>query len=107
MIGHTCQCCTVCPSVILAKPAHSAASYDCQKGSLPCDNSSRPALWECAMRDLLRRQWDELRRNLRPREAVYWLLQNLLLLLVTFKMRIQMYGAYNYAPLARATLLLN
>lgn len=59
------------------------------------------------MRDLLRRQWNELRRNLRPREWVYWLLQNLLLLVVKFRMGVQMYGGENYSPPAPATLLLN
>ncbi|HEY7123646.1 MAG TPA: hypothetical protein VH540_06805 [Ktedonobacterales bacterium] len=59
------------------------------------------------MRDLLRRQWGELRRNLRPREAAYWLIQNLLLLVVKFRMGVQMYGSHNYAPPAPATLLLN
>lgn len=59
------------------------------------------------MRDLLRRQWDEFRRNLRPREAVYWLLQNLLWLVVKCKMSVQMFGADNYSPPASATLLLN
>ncbi len=59
------------------------------------------------MRDLLRRQWDEFRRNLRPREAVYWLLQNLLLLVVKFKMGVQMYGSNHYSAPAPATLLLN
>jgi 1-acyl-sn-glycerol-3-phosphate acyltransferase len=59
------------------------------------------------MRDLLHRQWNELRRNLRPREWVYWLLQNLLLLVVKFRMGVQMYGGENYSPPAPATLLLN
>ncbi len=59
------------------------------------------------MRDLLRRQWDEVRRNLRPREMVYWLLQNLLLLVVKFMMSVQMYGQEHYSPPAPATLLLN
>jgi hypothetical protein len=59
------------------------------------------------MRDLLRRQWSELRRNLHPREAAYWLIQNLLLLVVKFRMGVQTYGANNYAPPAPATLLLN
>ena len=59
------------------------------------------------MRDLLRRQWNELRRNLRPREWAYWLLQNLLLLVVKFRMGVQMYGGDNYSPPAPATLLLN
>jgi 1-acyl-sn-glycerol-3-phosphate acyltransferase len=59
------------------------------------------------MRDLFRRQWNELRRNLRPREWVYWLLQNLLLLIVKFRMGVQMYGGDNYSPPAPATLLLN
>jgi hypothetical protein len=59
------------------------------------------------MRDLLRRQWDELRRNLRPREWVYWLLQNGLLLVVKFRMSVQMFGGGNYSPPAPATLLLN
>jgi len=59
------------------------------------------------MRDLLRRQWGELRRNLRPSEAAYWLVQNLLLLVVKFRMDVQMYGGEHYAPPAPATLLLN
>ncbi len=59
------------------------------------------------MRDLLRRQWDELRRNVHPREAVYWLLQILLLLTVKCRMSVQMFGGDNYAPPAPATLLLN
>src|SRR5690349_8484483 len=34
---------------------------------------TRPDIVECLMLDLLRHQWDELRRNVHPREAVYWL----------------------------------
>src|SRR5579871_354680 len=58
------------------------------------------------MRDFLRRQWDELRRNLRPNEAVYWLFQILLLVVVKIRMGVQIDGGDNYEP-APATLLLN
>jgi cell division protein FtsB len=59
------------------------------------------------MRDLLRRQWNELRRNLHPHEAVYWLFQILLLVVVKIRMGVQMFGGDNYAPPAPSTLLLN
>jgi 1-acyl-sn-glycerol-3-phosphate acyltransferase len=59
------------------------------------------------MRDLLRRQWRELRLNLRPRELAYWLVQNLLLLIFRFTMRVQLFGGEHYAPPAPATLLLS
>ncbi len=58
------------------------------------------------MRDVLRRQWRELRLNLRPREFAYWLVQNFLLLIFTLTMRAQLYGGEHYAPPAPATLLL-
>ncbi len=59
------------------------------------------------MRDLLRRQWHEWRLNLRPRELFYWLVQNLLFLVVKLRMRVQMYGGHHYMPPAPATLLLS
>ncbi len=58
------------------------------------------------MGDVLRRQWQELRLNLRPREFAYWLVQNFLLLVFKLTMRVQLYGGEHYAPPARATLLL-
>jgi hypothetical protein len=59
------------------------------------------------MRDLLRRQWHELRLNLRPRECFYWLVQNLILLFFNCTIRIQLFGGEHYAPPAPATLLLS
>ncbi len=59
------------------------------------------------MRDLLRRQWREFRLNLRPREFLYWLVQNLLLVVIKLSMRVQVFGGDHYAPPAPATLLLS
>jgi 1-acyl-sn-glycerol-3-phosphate acyltransferase len=59
------------------------------------------------MRDLLRRQWHEWRLNLRPRELFYWLVQNLLFLVVKLRMRVQLYGGDHYLPPAPATLVLS
>ncbi len=66
------------------------------------------------MCDLLQRQWREWRLNLRPREFFYWLVQNLLFLVVKLRMRVQIVGGECYAPkgwhdapAAPATLLLN
>jgi 1-acyl-sn-glycerol-3-phosphate acyltransferase len=59
------------------------------------------------MRDVLRRQWRELRLNLRPREFLYWFVQNLLLAVIKVRMRVQLFGGEYYAPPARATLLLS
>ncbi len=87
--------------------AQRALSYDRQKRVAPCDKPPQLDMLECVMRDFLRRQRDELRRNLRPHEAIYWLLQILLWLVVKFRMSVQMYGGDNYAPPAPATLLLN
>ena len=58
------------------------------------------------MGDVLRRQWRELRLNVRPREFAYWLVQNFLLLVFTFTMRVQVFGGEHYARAAAATLLL-
>ncbi|HEY7346926.1 MAG TPA: hypothetical protein VH599_01310 [Ktedonobacterales bacterium] len=58
------------------------------------------------MGDILRRQWHELRLNLRPREFAYWLVQNFLLLVFTGAMRTQVFGGEHYAPPAQGTLLL-
>ena len=59
------------------------------------------------MRDLLRRQWRELRLNLVPREFLYWLVQNLLLIVIKVRMRVQVFGGEHYAPPASATLLIS
>ena len=59
------------------------------------------------MRDLLRRQWHELRLNLRPRECFYWFVQNLILLFFNCAIRIQLFGGEHYAPPAPTTLLLS
>jgi hypothetical protein len=59
------------------------------------------------MRDLFRRQWQEFRLNLHPREYLYWLAQNLLLLFFTCTTRVQLFGGGHYAPPARATILLS
>jgi 1-acyl-sn-glycerol-3-phosphate acyltransferase len=58
------------------------------------------------MGDVLRRQWRELRLNFVPREFAYWLVQNFLLLMFRFTMRVQVLGGEHYTPPARATLLL-
>ena len=50
------------------------------------------------MRDLLRRQWHELRLNLRPRECFYWFVQNLILLFFNCAIRVQLFGGEHYAP---------
>lgn len=54
------------------------------------------------MRDVLRRQWHELRLNLRPRECFYWLVQNLILFFFTCAIRIELFGGEYYAPPAPA-----
>ncbi|HEY7126383.1 MAG TPA: hypothetical protein VH540_20750 [Ktedonobacterales bacterium] len=59
------------------------------------------------MRDLLQRQWREWCLNLRPRELFYWLVQNLLRLVVRLRMRVQIIGSERYIPPAPATLLLS
>src|SRR5262249_1459844 len=60
-----------------------------------------------AMRDLLRRQWHELRLNLIPREFLYWLVQNLLLMVIKLRMQVQVFGGDQYASPAPATLLIS
>ncbi|HEU5370634.1 MAG TPA: hypothetical protein VFU69_19325 [Ktedonobacterales bacterium] len=52
------------------------------------------------MRDLLRRQRHELRLNLAPRELLYWFVQNLLLVVIKCRMRVQLFGGEHYSPLA-------
>ncbi len=63
------------------------------------------------MRDLLRRQWRELRRNLIPRELLYWFVQNLLLVVIKVRMRVQLFGGEHYSPpacpSAPATLIIS
>ncbi|HEY7355017.1 MAG TPA: hypothetical protein VH590_01080 [Ktedonobacterales bacterium] len=63
------------------------------------------------MRDLLRRQWRELRRNLIPREFFYWFVQNLLLVVIKCRMRVQLFGGEHYSPpacpAAPATLIIS
>jgi 1-acyl-sn-glycerol-3-phosphate acyltransferase len=59
------------------------------------------------MRDLLRRQWRELRLNVRPREFLYWFVQNLLLVVIKIRMRVQVFGGEHYAPSAPATLIIS
>ncbi|HLW02189.1 MAG TPA: hypothetical protein VKT82_26275 [Ktedonobacterales bacterium] len=54
------------------------------------------------MREILLRQWREIRLNLRPREFLYWFVQNLILVVIKCSMRVQMFGGEHYAPCAGA-----
>lgn len=59
------------------------------------------------MRDLLRRQWHEFRLNLVPREFLYWLVQNLLLVIIKMRMRVEVFGGDHYQRPSSATLILS
>lgn len=85
--------------------SHAILSMEGASWRSHCQNLER-TLKE-AMRDLLRRQWQEFRLNLHPREYLYWLAQNLLLLFFKCATRVQLFGGGHYAPPARATILLS